>query len=43
MLQVYQACPCGGTIVVTPTRPGTEAKREHLNSDGQAAPCPNAK
>ncbi|MEV6116621.1 hypothetical protein AB0L59_30140 [Streptomyces sp. NPDC052109] len=40
MSQTYEACPCGGTIIVTPTRPGAEPQREHRNADHQPAPCP---
>lgn len=43
MSQTYEACPCGGTIVVTPARPGIEQKREHLNADNEPAPCPLAR
>ncbi|MEU2584500.1 hypothetical protein ABZ612_16390 [Streptomyces avermitilis] len=41
-MSTYQACGCGGTVVTIPARPGTEAKREHLDASGQPAPCPNA-
>ncbi|MGV9275961.1 hypothetical protein [Streptomyces griseosporeus] len=40
MSQTYEACPCGGTVVITPTRPGDEAKREHRNENSEPAPCP---
>ncbi|MEU5112033.1 hypothetical protein AB0G64_11070 [Streptomyces longwoodensis] len=41
MTTTYEACGCGGTIVVTPARPGVEAHREHLNESGQPAACPS--
>ncbi|GHA64160.1 hypothetical protein GCM10010330_16220 [Streptomyces tendae] len=43
MTHTYEACGCGGTVVVSPARPGTEAKREHLDANGQSAICPAAR
>ncbi|WP_259294337.1 hypothetical protein [Streptomyces resistomycificus] len=37
----YQACGCGGTLVVAPARRDAEPKREHLDATGRPAPCPS--
>lgn len=40
---IYEACSCGGTVAITPARPGVAAKREHRDASGQPAPCPAAR
>jgi hypothetical protein len=38
----YQACACGGTVVVIPARPGAAAETEHRDAEGNVVSCPNA-
>ncbi|MFJ8192805.1 hypothetical protein ACIQ8D_24040 [Streptomyces sp. NPDC096094] len=43
MATTYEVCGCGGTVVVTPTRPGVEPKREHRDESGKPTVCPTAR
>lgn len=38
---IIQACACGGTIVITPARPGAEPKAQHRDAKGSTGPCPS--